>query len=290
MQDYTTKDLKKALKRIGIKKGDLIYVHSSLFGLGRMPNMGSRDELCEQIFNALIDVITPQGTLVVPTFTTQTARYGVPFELEKTECMTGIFSEYIRCLPDSLRSLHPINSVAAWGQHKQAVCKDVSVSNYGLDSPFDRMLKLDAKSISIGLKYFSNSWHHYLESVYCLPYLYNKVLDVEVYQAGKKVTRPFFAGIRYLDFDIIYDLTKFDEVLKRDGIIQIEPIGKGLIAAVLAKTYCQVGMELLKKDPYFFLKSPPAFRSGEIPYDGITQGRDKKSKNKSYAHLQATPK
>jgi len=42
---------------------------------------------------------------------------------------------------------------------------------------------------------------------------------------------------------------------------------------------------LLKENPYAFLKHSPKFRKGEIPWDGITDGRDELSKMGYYRFL-----
>jgi aminoglycoside 3-N-acetyltransferase len=285
MNEYTNADLIQVLRKIGLAKGDIVYLHSQFFSLGRMSGCRNGNELCEQIKEAFFSVITDEGTLVVPTFTTQTARYGTPFVLEETKCMTGMFSEYIRCCCEAVRSLHPINSVVALGKQSKQICNDVSASNYGIGSPFDRMLKMGAKSVNIGLERFSNSWFHYLEAVYCVPYLYNKLLDVEVYQNGARIKSPFFATVRYLDYGIKNNLNYFDSILKKTNLIRIESIGGGKISCISAETYCKVGLDLLMDDPYCFLDKKPAFHPGKIPFDGKTKNRDEKSDANSYVFL-----
>ena len=285
MKTYTQKDLISALKKIGLVRSDIVYIHSRLFSLGNMKEGTTKDKLCRKILDAFFKVISENGTIVVPTFTTQTQRYGVPFVLEETESMTGMFSEYIRCHPESIRSLHPINSVAAIGKHKEIICNDISASNYGLDSPFDRMLSIGAKSVSLGLDYFSNSWCHYLEAVYGLPYIYNKLLNVEVYKDGKIVNKPFFAAIRYLDFKVENNFKYFDRIILEKNLIKTVKLAGGIISCISANEYTCVGLELLKENPYAFLASPPSFQYGEKPFDGITEGRDDQSGQRAFAFL-----
>ena len=285
MKIYTQKEIISALKKVGLTRGDIVYIHSRLFTLGKMKEGNTKEELCKRILDAFFEVISDDGTLVVPAFTTQTQRYGMPFILEETECMTGIFSEYIRCRPDSVRSLHPINSVTAIGKRKFEICKDTSASNYGIDSPFDRMLQMEAKAVNLGMDIYSNSWAHYLEAVYGVPHVYNKLLDVAVYEKGKRVDKSFFGNLRYLDFNISNNYKYFDSVLIERNLLKIERIGNGDVSCISSVTYMQVGLELLKKDPYAFLDAPPSFRPGEKPFDGITRGRDEQSEQQAYAFL-----
>lgn len=83
------------------------------------------------------------------------------------------------------------------------------------------------------------------------------------------------------------DLTRFDAILRARGAVTEVDVGNGRVSCIPAQRYCDIGLELLKQDPYIFLKKPPAFRKGEIPWDGITSNRDELSKAGYYAFLAA---
>ena len=271
MTTQLSKDLQKTLVDIGVSYGDTVYVHSQLFGLGVIDNVQSSDELCQIILDTFKNVIGPDGTLVVPTFTTMVTRNGGYFNLSKTSCDTGIFAEFIRKKKKSTRSLHPINSVAALGPLAGQICEDVSSTNYGFETPFHRMLDIDAKAVNLGFNNrFSNSWHHHAETTLSLPYLYNKLLDVEVWQGEKKIDRPFYASLRYLDFDIQNDLRPFDQHLLHSGEMIKRKIGRSYVTCISARAYFTAAISLLKQNPWAFLKCSPKFRPGEIPWDGAT--------------------
>ena len=265
MKKYKQLDLRNSLVNLGIKKGDLIYMHSCLLSMGMLSEARSKEDLCRRIYHTILDIIGEEGTIVVPTFTTDTARYNLPFDLEETKCDTGILPEYIRTAGGALRSLHPINSVAAYGAKSKLICDDVAKSNYGLDSPYDRMYKLGAKCINLGLNFFSNSWYHYLESIYCVPHIYNKLLDIPVTSKNRIHEGPFFASLRYLDANVVYNLNYFDRVLQCNGQIQVQSLGAGKVSCVDVKTYCDVGLGLLKQNPYAFLEYTPQFTPGKLP-------------------------
>ena len=109
------KDLVNAFASVGLQEGDVVYLSTQLYGLGPLSDSLSRAEYLESIYDSLNVVIGSSGTLVVPTFTQQVARFGLPFNLEETESLTGVFGEYLRKRTDSVRSLHPVFSVAAVG-------------------------------------------------------------------------------------------------------------------------------------------------------------------------------
>ena len=271
MTNQVNKELYEALLNIGLSSGDTVYVHSQLFSLGPICNAQNADELCRIVLDTFTSVIGPEGTLVVPTFTTTVARCGGSFHLNKTSCDTGIFAEFVRKNQKSTRSLHPINSVAALGPLAGQICEDVASTNYGFETPFHRMLRADAKAVNLGFNHrFSNSWHHHAETTLNLPYLYNKLLDIEVWQGQKRIDRPFYASLRYLDFDIQNDLAPFDQHLLQNGKMIKHKIGRSYVTCISARTYFNAAISKLKQNPWAFLKSTPKFRSGEIPWDGVT--------------------
>ena len=280
MISYGRRQLIDALRAIGLGRGDVIYVHSQLFGLGPMTEARDRQALPSIVASSIFEVLGDEGTLVVPTFTTQTAKNGEAFVLEETPGITGLLSEHVRTMSGAKRSLHPINSVAAMGPLAESICSTAGRSNYGLGSPYDLMLKLGAKAVNLGLKRLSNSWHHCVEAQYGVPYLYNKLLDIPVFANDQRVEGPFFASLRYLDFDIAYDTSRFDEILVKSGQVRTSRLGTGWISSVGSREYFDLGLELLCKDPYFFLKNPPKFRLGTIPFDGSTGARDQDIRRK----------
>ena len=82
---------------------------------------------------AILDVIGPSGTLVVPTYTSQVARFDIDFVLEETPM--GIFPEFVRTRPGAVRSVHPLLSLTAYGADAERICTDDGTSAYGPDSP-----------------------------------------------------------------------------------------------------------------------------------------------------------
>ena len=61
---YTSIDeIKHLISSLGLKKKDVVLVHSSLFSLGKIENN------VEGFYKAIRDVIGEEGTIIVPTFT-----------------------------------------------------------------------------------------------------------------------------------------------------------------------------------------------------------------------------
>lgn len=274
MKSYEKKGLVAAFGELGILRGDVLYVSSSLFQLGPMVGAKTSDQLCKAILDAIFEQIGREGTIVVPTFTTTLGRSGEPFILEETPTSAGIFSEYIRTHPDSIRSLHPIHSVAAIGRRAEDICSDASPSSYAIESPSFRLYEMDAKAVTIGADRPFSGWVHLLEVMHAVPYIYNKVLDIDVYVNSKKVEREFYAPVCYLDFDIEYDIVQAEIMISETGAVHYADVGNGKVSCVSSSDYFKAGNRILLDDPYVFLKRNPKFRHGEIPFDGITGGRE----------------
>ncbi|OGV83614.1 MAG: hypothetical protein A3K19_07750 [Lentisphaerae bacterium RIFOXYB12_FULL_65_16] len=109
------------LRDLGLRSGDLVIVHSSLKSFGRVE--GGADA----VIDALLDAVSPGGTVAVPTLT-----YG-PFAPEnppplfdpKTRpCIVGHIPETFRQRPEAKRSLHPTHSIAAIGPLADELIRD----------------------------------------------------------------------------------------------------------------------------------------------------------------------
>lgn len=271
MKSYTKEDLVEAFRAVGLQAGDLVYLSTRLLGVGRMVGVQTRQEFLEAYFDAVMSVLGAQGTLVVPTFTQQVGRFGVPYVHEETVSLTGIFGEYVRMRPDSIRSLHPVFSVTAVGALKDAICADVSPVAFGYDSSFDRMVKYRGKAVCIGFEYYSGhivSLMHYVETAFGVPYYYNKVVTVPVFCGGKLVERVFVINVKYLNLRCEFDYRRYIDTMASRNHISKSPFGENYMYAASVEDMVADGTDLLKQDMYAFLAHPPVYEPGAIPYDG----------------------
>ena len=283
------KILVKKFSNLGLSKGDTVFISSNIIALGKIDKIENKYDYCELYFQALMSVLGKSGTIVVPTYTSQVARNGEKFILEQTRSHMGIFAEHIRTKKNSLRSIHPVNSVSAFGKNRDFICKNNSTSDFGSESPFERLSKLNCKILSIGLtSKYSVSILHYLEAMFCVPYRYNKLLDIKTIVKGKEDKRAFLINARYLDFKINYDYTKWPMLLYKKKKIRGVKAGRGLIFMTSFNDATEIARKNMTINPYFFLKNKPKFTKGKIPYDSITKSRDNKIKKVTRRQLTKT--
>lgn len=162
----TKEALIKGIKKAGIKKGDTLFIHSSLKGLGYIEGGP------QTIIDAFKSVIGNDGTLIFPVFTIdmsmeKTLKSNTVFCPKTSPSTVGSISNAFLKNEGVFRSLHPTHSVAAWGKHAEFITKDhhSSNSNFGKDTPFGRFLELNGKLLGLGIKYDNVTFYHTYEDL-----------------------------------------------------------------------------------------------------------------------------
>ena len=121
MNTYNKQDIIYALQDIGISKGDILFSHFNL-GFFGIPEGGMNENNIFSIFyDAIMETITEDGVLVVPTFTysfNSKNSNGV-FDYEKSKSKVGFFTEMVRQRKESVRTFDPIFSCAMVGNYKK---------------------------------------------------------------------------------------------------------------------------------------------------------------------------
>lgn len=166
------------LRSLGLAAGDTVLVHSSLNAIGWVAGGP------QAVVDALQEVVTSDGTLVMPTHTGQ---YGdpaqwsnppVPDDWEETirESMPafrpevtptrgmGAIPECFRCYPDAVRSRHPEVSFAAWGSDARTIVEDHGYDfGLGENSPLAEVYDRDGDVLLLGVGHDTNTSLHLAE-------------------------------------------------------------------------------------------------------------------------------
>ena len=100
----TTQELYDSLEEVGVKKGDVICVHSHLMAFGKP--LLKRQDFMNLIIDTLNDVIGENGTLIMPTFTYSFCNKE-NYDMQKSPSTVGILTEYYRKYPNIERTWHP---------------------------------------------------------------------------------------------------------------------------------------------------------------------------------------
>ena len=174
----TRKTLARDLRRLGVRPGMVLLVHSSLSAVGWVCG----GEVA--VVQALEDVLRPFGTLVMPTHTGdlsdpagwerppvprawwEVIRRNLPaFDPALTPSRgMGAIPECFRGQRDVLRSSHPQVSFAAWGEESLAILQNHSLDfSLGDDSPLGRLYELDGWVLLLGVGHDRNTSLHLAE-------------------------------------------------------------------------------------------------------------------------------
>lgn len=175
----TVNSLAADLRALGIEPGDSLFVHSSLSALGWVAGGPPA------VVDALQAVVTDEGTLAMPTFSSQLSDPAVwssppvpedwvetiraetpPYRPAVTPTRgVGAIPECFRSYPRTHRSAHPITSITAWGADAAEI-----VADHGLDyrlgdgSPLADLYDRGTRVLMLGTDHATNTSLHLAEN------------------------------------------------------------------------------------------------------------------------------
>ena len=200
------KDIIESLYRVGVRKGQVVEVHTSMSSLGFV--CGGPQVIIE----ALMEVIGTEGTIVMPTQSWKNLdpAAGVHWEepeewwpvirenwpaydkdITPTNTM-GAVAEMFRKWPGTIRSDHPARSMAAWGKYAEYITKDHTLSNiFGASSPVDRIYELDGYVLLIGVGYEKNTSIHLADYRANYPGKHTCIEHSAIMENGRRVWKAY---------------------------------------------------------------------------------------------------
>jgi aminoglycoside 3-N-acetyltransferase len=234
-EPVTRERLAADLRRLGVRPGSELLVHTSLSALGWVAGGA------QAVVAALLDALGPEGTLVVPTHTTgnsDPSTWGAPpvpeswwpvirastpaYDPRITPSRgLGVAVEVARTWPGALRSEHPQDSFAAIGPQAGAITAGHALdSGFGERSPLARIEELDGDVLLLGAGHGSNTSLHLAE---------HRVPDPPREPYGAAVMTP--EGRRWATWeDVVADESDFAELgaaFDATGAVTIGPVGFG---------------------------------------------------------------
>lgn len=147
---WNEEEVARQLARAGIRRGDVVLVHSAIRSCGYVE--GGADGLLRGLQRAVGEA----GTLVLPTLTgSRTDSPGQPpsFDRFRTPCWTGALAQRALGWPGVVRSFHPTHSCVAVGPMAHALTREHfdSVTPVDARSPFQKVVQYGGKILIIGL-------------------------------------------------------------------------------------------------------------------------------------------
>lgn len=206
MKPVVKKEIIDALKTVGLTRGDAVMVHTSLGQIGYVCGGA------QTVIEALIEVVGPEGTIMMPTQSWKNLDpdTGVHWDVDEQYWNTirenwpaydkiitptntmGATAEMFRQWPGALRSDHPARSVAAWGAHAKYLTENHNLSDiFGEESPVGKLYKLDGKVMLIGVDYDKNTSIHLADVRAEYESKHNTVEHSAVMEDGKRLWKSY---------------------------------------------------------------------------------------------------
>ena len=236
----TRASLAADLQALGLADGDTLLLHSSLRSLGFV--VGGE----VAVVQALLDVVGPRGTLVVPAFTAgnsdpsrwgRTRQQAVPEEwwpairahlpafdpaVTPSEGV-GRIAEAVRTWPGAVRSDHPQTSFAAVGPDAARLTGDHHRDcHLGPASPLGRLAEGHAKILLLGVPYAVCTAFHLGE--YRRPDPPTRDYECVVAEAGRRDWYRY-RDVQLDDGDFQQLGEAFEEASPRDGAVRRGLVG-----------------------------------------------------------------
>ena len=169
MSTVTRAQIRQAAEALGLTRGDTVLIQSSFKSLG--PVEGG----AETVIGGFRDAIGPNGNLVFPTLCQKDFSHAYENWHLDAPSDVGYLTNYFRKLPDAYRSDQATHSVAAQGPDAEYLtCTHGKTGlRYGVygdtpfaaDSPWEKMYRMGAKVVFLGVGIRSCTFRHYVE--YC---------------------------------------------------------------------------------------------------------------------------
>ena len=216
MIDYVK--LKDIPKHFGIKKGDVVWISSDVKTLIYSCIEHGDDTDMNVLIDAIQQIITPSGTLLIPTFNWDFCK-GVPFDIRKTPCKTGVIGKCALKREDFKRTRHPIYSFAVWGAGTEELVAMENRSSFGSCSPFSYCREHNAKNVFIDVEcQHSFTFVHYVEEMLGVSYRYLKNFTADyIDEEGNVSRRTYCMHVRALDKDIYVTIYPFEQQFREIG-------------------------------------------------------------------------
>lgn len=242
MSDLTIQEILAGLRRLGINSGGTIVVHSSLSRFGRVA--GGADIVAQ----ALIDAVSPGGSVFVPTF-----NYGqLPYDIATTPSLAGAISEALRKHPDALRSAHPTHPWAGVGPLAgEILANHTAPSPFGSGTPIWKLWERNARVALLGVDHRANSMIHVAEERLQLAYL-GRTRIAQVVQPDR-TTREVTVGRPGCSAGF----NKIDPPLRAAGKLAEGFIGAAMVTLAQAHDIVASAEAMLRIDPASLLCDRP---------------------------------
>ncbi|HEB9288526.1 TPA: aminoglycoside N(3)-acetyltransferase [Campylobacter coli] len=246
---YSNIDLIDTFLKLGIKKGDILCVHTELFNFG-IPLL-PKNEFLQTILDSFFEVINKEGTLIMPTFTYSFCKNEV-YDKLNSKTKVGILNEFFRKQEGVKRTNDPIFSFAIKGAKEELFLKDTT-SCFGKNSVYDILTKENGKYMLLG----STTGHtltHYVEEIYGVEYRYFKNFSgIIINEQGNGYNKNIKFYVRHLDKNSLPNVDNINYITKQSKNFSWQKFGGADMCLFNAKEYVKSIKNALNNNKNIFV-------------------------------------
>ncbi|MBE9524768.1 MAG: AAC(3) family N-acetyltransferase [Chloroflexi bacterium] len=237
-------DLVIAFRATGLESGDTLLVHSSY------KSFGGVDGGPQTVIDALLTVLGPEGTLIMPTFNFDFCK-GEPWDVRSTPSHMGAITNIVRENPKARRVFHPIYSFAVLGKQAEFLTQDPYKSSYERNSLFGKLRDLDGVIMIVGLSYTNSmTFFHHVEEMEGVDYRYMKAFTGMITdENGKTYEDTFTMLVRDVENGVITEVDPMGELMEKMGVVSVYQIGAAKVKLMKANQVYDFTAREMRRDP-----------------------------------------
>lgn len=266
----TKGDIVEGLVELGVSRGGLLFVHSSLSAIGEV------DGGADAVVDALLEALGPEGTLVVPTFT-YADLHDYPdsidprwiFDPKTTRSGMGAITNAARMRDGALRSVHLWHSVAAVGPLARTVVTGNGrtwASAWDANSPMAWVFDNGGAILMLGVPYQNLTAVHVWEVEFEVDYR-------ETFYVTRRtpLTDDTLAPLASMvharkDWHPGSDFNRMGERMEEAGLVGIGHVGNAVTRLFTAADAHEMARTMYAEDKTAFLKCDKDERITSLSY------------------------
>jgi aminoglycoside 3-N-acetyltransferase len=257
----TTSQILELLERVKAPQARILYIHTGMtFGLPD-PKL-SRRELLSHLYGVVASLGVP--TICLPTFTFSFCNLK-DYCVETTPSKMGALNEFIRKLPEAVRSVDPLMSNVLIGKDRDLVM-DLGKNSIGENSTFDKLHRrgAEAKFLFLGTTVSECfTYTHYVEERLGMPYRYHREFSGIITENGRNWQDTYTLFVRYRGVVPSSDGMLEKDLIRR-GFLRKENCGQSSIACVGEADGYETIVGHLKENGSCYIAEDPGDKNEEF--------------------------
>ena len=241
--------LVRDLTRLGVPRGGLLMVHSSLRSLGHVTGGAPT------VIDALLETLGPSGTLVLPAFTYPLSRDpDFVFDPVHTPSLMGAIADAGRRHPKARRSLHLWHSIAAIGPLAETVVSAGGASAWDIDSPMRQIRDRDGQYLLLGVPYQNLTAVHVSEIELQVPYRKPVRTEGTMRRADGSLVSFVSIGCPPQPGHPGSDFNRLGQRMEDEGLVRVGEVGNAVARLLGGHDLRRAARELYRQDAKGFLR------------------------------------